>query len=295
MPPRGLPQIPGLNLDRLASCGQGLYATVATVRPQVAEQWLEERQRRNRRIAGNVVNRYVRAMAAGDWRVNGEAIVFSDKGLLMNGQHRLTACVASREPLKVLVVVGVADSDDMMATFDGGLVRTGGQILGMANYHNPNILSAMADIVYKYENSIPLPAKIDSVARLHTVERHPDMVKYTGVKQQVARSFTNFPGSLYSGLHYLFTRVDEKKAQEFTNALLTGYGLIKGQPVAALRTTALRYSQGRSRMAPTLWYQLVIKVWNTEWEGKQILQGLRVNQKDHRQPEIIGLPRAPMA
>lgn len=292
--PRGLPQIPGLNAERMASCGQGLYATVATVRPQTAEQWLDELQRKNRRISGNVVSRYARTMSEGDWRVNGEAIVFSDKGMLMNGQHRLSACVASREPLKVLVVVGVPDTDEMMATFDGGLVRTGGQILGMASYHNPNVLSAMADIVYKYENNVALTAKIDSVARLHTVERHPDMSKYTGTKQQITRAFANFPGSLYSGLHYLFTRADEKKAEEFTNQFLTGYGLGRGQPVAALRTAAIRSSQGRSRMAHTLWYQLIIKAWNTEQEGGQILQGLRAGPREPKQPDIVGLPRGPI-
>ncbi|MHB1496812.1 MAG: hypothetical protein ACYCXN_02715 [Acidimicrobiales bacterium] len=292
--PKGPPQIPGLTAERLASCGQGLYAVVATVRPQTAEQWLDELQRKNRKISPNVVSRYARAMSSGDWRVNGEAIVFSDKGMLMNGQHRLTACVASREPLKVLIVVGVPDTDEMMATFDGGSVRTGGQVLGMASYHNPNVLSSMADIVYKYENNIQLTAKIDSVARLHTVERHPDMTKYTGVKQQVARAFANFPGSLYCGLHYLFTRVNEKKAEEFTNQFLTGYGLQKGQPVAALRTAAIRSSQGRSRMAHTLWYQLVIKVWNTEQEGGQILQGLRAGPREPKHPDIFGLPRGPI-
>jgi len=292
--PKGLPQIPGLAVERLASCGQGLYATVATVRPQTAEQWLDELQRRNRRVSGSVVTRYARTMAAGDWRVNGEAIVFSDKGMLMNGQHRLSACVASREPLKVLIVVGVPDTDEMMATYDGGLVRTGGQVLGLASYHNPNVLSAMADVVYKYEQNLPLTARVDSVARLHTVEHHPDMSQYTGIKQQVTRAFGNFPGSLYAGLHYLFSRVDKKKADEFTNQFLTGYGLKRGQPVAALRTAAIRSSQGRGRMAHTLWYQLVIKAWNTEWKGEQILQGLRIGPREPKQPDIAGLPRSPL-
>lgn len=86
------------------------------MRPSVAKQWLDEHQRKNRNVSGNVVSRYARTMEGGDWLLNGEAIVFSTNGTMMNGQHRLNACIASREPLKILVVVGVPDTDEMMAT-----------------------------------------------------------------------------------------------------------------------------------------------------------------------------------
>lgn len=61
-------------------------------------------------------------------------------------------------------------------------MRTGGQVLGLASYRNPNVLSAMADVLYKYKQDLALSTKVDSVARLHTVQRHPEMAQYTGIK-----------------------------------------------------------------------------------------------------------------
>ena len=67
---------------------------IMKVSPEMATKWLEKNIV-NRRIRDYKVNAYARDMKNGDWRLNGEAIVFNKSGQLVDGQHRLNAIAKS--------------------------------------------------------------------------------------------------------------------------------------------------------------------------------------------------------
>jgi hypothetical protein len=255
----------------------------------MASAWLEG-QRDNRKISPNVVARYARVMGSGDWLLNGEDIVFSKRGRLMNGQHRLTACIESGAPFKALIVVGVEDSDKLMASFDGGWVRSGAQVLQMAGYTSTAILSAMADLVFKYENGIRANQSIDALTRLQVVVANPDMIEHTYVAHKAAQVFRHFPSSAFAGLAYLFNKASEKDAQVFLERFIEGTGLEVGMPVAALRKTAERAAQDRGTVPTGHWIQLIIKAWNATQAGEEI-KTLKMTPSLPSFLDIAGLPR----
>lgn len=67
---------------------------IMTVTPELAKTWLTKRHPKQRNPTPATVERYKRAMTAGQWRLIPEPIAFNTDDLLIDGQQRLLAQVA---------------------------------------------------------------------------------------------------------------------------------------------------------------------------------------------------------
>ena len=64
----------------------------------------------NRKVSSVKVAEYEDAMSVDEWPLTGATIVFGKSGRLLDGQHRLRACVRSGKPFRSYVVFGIDDS-----------------------------------------------------------------------------------------------------------------------------------------------------------------------------------------
>ena len=80
--------------------------TIERVTPTQAKQWLQGNVD-NRKLRETRVVFFTRLLQEDEWELTGDAIVFADQGILINGQHRLTAVVVSKVPAQFLVLRGV--------------------------------------------------------------------------------------------------------------------------------------------------------------------------------------------
>lgn len=78
--------------------------TTETITPEQAEDYLKYRNEKNRPIRKKAVGRFAADMRAGRWTITHQGIAFGADGSLMDGQHRLAACVASGVPFETSVV-----------------------------------------------------------------------------------------------------------------------------------------------------------------------------------------------
>lgn len=91
----------------------------------------------NRKLRPAVVREYAGYMKSGLWRENGETVLITDDGYLLNGQHRLNAIIASGACINMLVVtVKAVDGRGHLTPFgvvqDRGAVRKHTDISGVA-------------------------------------------------------------------------------------------------------------------------------------------------------------------
>lgn len=77
---------------------------VRVITPEQAEKMLEKNEQ-NRKIIKNRAYTYARAMKAGEWRLTGEPIIISTKGMLIDGQHRLMAVTIANTPIEFAVTI----------------------------------------------------------------------------------------------------------------------------------------------------------------------------------------------
>ena len=75
---------------------------VEKITPELAKKYLAN-NKINRGLNKNSVAKYATSMQEGRWKLNGEPIQFNCDGTLINGQHRLQACVRADTSFDTLV------------------------------------------------------------------------------------------------------------------------------------------------------------------------------------------------
>ena len=74
-----------------------------TITPVDAEKILEK-NKRNRTVSKALVKKYTKMMLEGEWYKTHQSIAIDKDGILVDGQHRLMACVESGIPFQTIVV-----------------------------------------------------------------------------------------------------------------------------------------------------------------------------------------------
>lgn len=122
----------------------------AFITPQMAEKLLE-RNTRNRKLTESLVHQYARAMTEGGWREAGDAVRIDKNGDLLDGQHRLWACIFSDVGFWANVVTGLEpESQEVM---DSGRSRTAGDVGSMRGYKYANTRASLAKTVLSLHGS----------------------------------------------------------------------------------------------------------------------------------------------
>lgn len=129
-----------------------LKFNVEVITPAVAAEYLKNNEN-NRKPNKGQVGFYAKMMQNGEWELNGEAIKFAPDGRLLDGQHRLMACVEANVPFETAVIREVEEK--VFATFDQGWQRKKGQVFSLANIPNgTNVAAAINKYLVMGQNRI---------------------------------------------------------------------------------------------------------------------------------------------
>lgn len=225
-----------------------------TVTPKMAAGWLKRQQlleaqdplMRNRNVKDDKVRAYSRDMKAGQWKVNGETIIFASNGRILDGQHRLLACVDADASFRTLVVEDVPH--EAMQTIDTGVMRTAGDQLAIFGHQNSKWLAAALGVLYRWEatnrRGFDWRARGTRLELFDILEKHPGVEAFC---TRVSRLQTFMSPGLAAALWYLFDQKDAVLAAQFFEALATGTNLNPDEPVFQLRERLIRDRQDRMR------------------------------------------------
>lgn len=200
---------------------------VVEITPERARKLLERNQI-NRPIKGAAVKRYAADMAAGNWVLNGEAIIQRSDGMLLNGQNRLHACLEADVPFSTLFVSGV--NGDAMDTIDTGISRSFGDQLHWKGVSSSSEVSAAVKWLYRYDYMVehgmkqlqaPLTPPAGSwMATFDTYEPH-----FTSAAALIIPIKRQLPGptGVHLFVHVLLSRTHSfEKADRFWNEVAYG-------------------------------------------------------------------------
>lgn len=121
-----------------------------SIDPEQAKTWLATNRENNRNISKALVNRLAADMIRNQWHVTGEAIKFDTEGRLIDGQHRLSAIVASKKTVQMYVVRDLAP--ETMYVIDTGKSRSAGDALKIAGHNGfSNDAAALARKILAFQ------------------------------------------------------------------------------------------------------------------------------------------------
>lgn len=208
---------------------------VINMTPELALHYLSNNPA-NRPVSPRRVSQFAAMMANGQWALNGETVVISATGRLLDGQHRLAAVVEHGLAVPMLVVTGALDST--FSTIDIGAKRSAGDILAISGFRNVNILGAAAGIIYRLFHGLGSNVTVPPPSIVAVAERYPSLSKWAGKTDATNRIVSG--AALTAALVYLDTFAGRPDlADDFYNGVKTGEDLRRGNPILAFRNRCI--------------------------------------------------------
>jgi len=238
------------------------------VTPELAKQWLEANTH-NRPLSEELVIAYMVDMLDGRWQYNGDAIRFDHTGRLIDGQHRLHACVEAGVPFETDVVTGLAP--EAIRTIDIGRVRTAGHIAHLEGVENASVACAIAGLavlhrkygIERMNDPRHKPTKTEVVEAARTL---------AGLDAAIARAralgYKIAPPRVVGFCFWAFAEQDRKLAERFFDELAHGLNLSQDNPVYHLRERLLSNRRSKAKLPQLELVALFFKAWLAYREGR---------------------------
>lgn len=252
----------------------GIEAEVIDITPARAAELLQSNTH-NRTVSHTNLLKVKTALTRGEWKFNGEAIKVAADGTILDGQHRLMACVETGVTFTSLVIYGLPH--ESQATMDTGKSRELKDVLALRGHKKVNALAATAKAVIRAEQySVKVALKPSSVYPVTTAQGVERVESDPAIKEAALEGVKfgkiGLPGKIASLFIYRFTQIDADDANAFFDRLLSGAGLAEDDPIFHLRET-LRASRDnfKGERNPVYIGALVIKAWNKYRAGETCL------------------------
>lgn len=240
------------------------------VTPELAAEWLS-RNGNNRKLIPSHVRSLEAVLLRGEWALNGETLKFSKTGRLLDGQHRLTACVNSGVSFWTHVVFGLEDST--FETIDTtSRPRKASDILSIHGKVSAHSLAACAKSLWIFSQTGQFydggggPAGFTPRVCVDLIERRP------AVEQFVHNAHNNRvfgSQSLLAALGYLFSCVDDSLSSEFLHVINDGSSDL-ARPFNVLRESLIGRRMTSVRVGNRPLAFMAIRAWNSELSGTWI-------------------------
>lgn len=231
----------------------------------------------NRSIRKDAAAAIARDIAAGNWKFNGDAIRIDTAGNLIDGQHRLKACIIAETPIKTVVVRNLDNS--ARVTIDAGRARTNSDRLRMSGVKNASHLSSTIRVL------AAISANVTRVA-LTGSEQQKILSDHPGIEQSVARCRNSTLGfsSMMCATHYIIKSMDgDDAAEDWALVWDTGQPAYDGDALVALRQRIIRLVSAGSKLHQVQKILLICNAVNN-WRMKKS----RVNASQAKEAKIEG-------
>ena len=259
---------------------KSVTADMELIPPDIAADYLKQ-SGPNRSSVSSVLDRYTRDIREDDWDFTGETIIFSSQGKLLDGQHRLLACIEADKPIIVLVVRGVPPK--AFAKMDIGRSRTAGDVLSASNFNHANMIAAASRALLGLsmgENEGAGVAKIRWTRNVTHTQIRDYACKfksdlYTAVQEVYshgpeARAVLR-PASVFVAMRVRLGQANETRAKEFFHAVVSGADMRQGDPRLLLRNTLARVNSDTAHKRGNAWKAAItIKAWNAWLMGNDV-------------------------
>ena len=249
----------------------GLTSNIVTVTPEIANAWLDVNVK-NRKVKKRAVDQYARDMLAGDWKLTGDAIRFDTQNNLIDGQHRLMACVKAGVAFDSFVMYGLPTETQMI--IDAGIPRRAADAVYLAGIASPIVVAAMAKVLIKdrtgTENSLN---KCSNTEIMRCIEKHSRMPQYAIGGGIIPRGL---PLSCVSYVLYVAAVLlnEKDRADAMIKVLKTGLPDYKGDPIHMYRERAMKTGDTALRAPQIVHLNTIKHCWNL-FAKKEAMSQLR--------------------
>jgi len=150
---------------------------IVKIYPDQAKALLKH-NKKNRNLLKRIALQYVKSLKEDRWQLNGSTIIISLNNTLLDGQHRLKACVMSGKPVTTVLVTGV--NPNAIRTLDIGKKRTDSDFLKMQGYKSSIQIAPTFSQAIAYKNGSLNPKGYNILSMINQNESAQDFFDRLG-------------------------------------------------------------------------------------------------------------------
>lgn len=248
--------------ELIANPPEGSIKTQIT--PKMAAEMLKYNTK-NRPVSAGAVSHYATQMIQGKWHYTRVPIIFSNAGRLIDGQHRLNACVAANTPIWSDVAFGAPD--ESFAFIDNQKSRTAGDVFAINGVKDQNVIAAISKVVHQYCSGLTI-GDGGSNKRVTNAEMYEffcdnrDITEAVPAYRMFAKSRLANP-SLMAGLYVICARKSRAQADHFFSVAAEGFGAQKKtEPAMVLHKKFIEVATSGDKMGRKVQFALTVDAWN---------------------------------
>lgn len=258
--------------SRIAAGKKKPSAEVVTIVPMLATLLLE-RNDLNRGVSVRNAADLANDISEGRWEFNGESIVVSRDGDLLDGQHRLQQVQKTGKAIESVIVFG--PRKEARLTIDSGKSRSVVDYLGMEGKKYCHVLGPAVNYTLQMRKfgvigrSISrtdrgrLPTKTEVVAAADEIRGMATSVEFTypaikGLKNNAVMAFCH---------NVLWRKAGRESADFFIWKLICGEDLRQGDPILAARNRLLSLHSG---YGPNDRAEIIFRAWNAHRNNERL-------------------------
>jgi len=246
---------------------------LVTITPQIAEKLLEMSDKRHQRtINQKHVTFLAREMQKGNFAFNGDSIRQDSDGNIIDGQHRLAACVSSGTQFNTLFVKGLA-TNQISTINTGQRIRSYADVLEITHkkkYKYANQISASVRMIIKMQhNHLNISGAKDtnsytsSTDFLEFCDNHPEIFDFVENEMRIyANGDKLIQAKLFLACKWNLQKLNHRAANKFFQLLSDGIGLNVDHPIYKLRKKLINYKLKKSRLTTKDIIQSIYRTWN---------------------------------
>ena len=294
---------------------------VVTIYPNDALALLESTDESiQRKIKRPQVRFLKKQLEDGKWVVDGNTIKIDKHGNVIDGRHRLTACVESGIPLKTYIVRGL--DTDVIKVLDRGIAtRTLADVLAIdygITHKYTNAVVSVANFCYSFDignygmagarnaatGGNNRPMALDSVDFLNWTKNNPDIFQFTAEAMNVrAPGDKLVDPKLFCGLYWLLKKREtgfglllpqseySHLVDKFFAGVSTGVGYDEKSVILRLRRRLMSHygknkDKEKNTLTPSQFVWLLVKAWELFCTEKVVLKW-SIPQKVTELPKIL--------
>jgi hypothetical protein len=248
-----------------------LTPVLMTVTPEKAREWTA-RNTSNRPLRVQFVAQLARDMKAGNWDVNGETVKIADDGTLLDGQHRLYACIRAEVPFDTFVITGLPR--EVQRTMDAGAKRKVSDHLALAGEKNAAALAAVARWALIWTRGgrgrVGGDMEPTHAELLAFIDAEPRLRDASDFAIRARSDLRSVRPSVFGLSWLIFTGINDIEAQVFFDRVRDGADISVGHPVHTLRARIWRAREMEERLTEHEQLALFVMAWNHFRAGSSV-------------------------
>lgn len=234
---------------KTTSAAPSVKTAIMVISPEMAAEWLKK-NKGNRTPSRSAIKKYASDMQAGRWSVTGDAIRFDSNGDLIDGQHRLLACLSANTNFESLIISDLPN--EVRHQMDLGVRRTPGNILEQMGVAQGTRLAAAITQLISISDGTDVRGRITTPMIVEICQQHPRLAEavaivyggdplvkdgFVGRRSIIGASPAHIAAVYYAAAYLLG---EKERADEYLSVFKTGIPNYPGDPAHAFRERLLR-------------------------------------------------------